>query len=127
MDIQSFILGMSAVLVIALVIGSFFAVVKVIKISKEFREIQIWVSHEFENLRKEGEQSTFGTNQQIQEVYRTMDSRFDKQYEKIMKELNPNKAFLSLIGKMPKETDAGSTDNETYKSAKRIMDKLDKQ
>lgn len=103
MEIQSFILGMSAMLVIALVIGSVFAVVKVIKISKKFNEIQIWVNHEFQNFRKENELAMFGTNQQIQEVYRTIDSRCDKLYEKILKEQNPKNRILQLITNKSKD------------------------
>jgi len=127
MDIQSFILGMGAVLVIALVIGSIFAVVKVIKISKEFRETQTWISQEFENEKKEREKEKIIIGGQLNDVYRTIDSRLDKQYEKILKEVSPNKAFLQLISSKPstKEFEVEAADNDTLKSAKRIIDKLD--
>jgi hypothetical protein len=125
MDIQSFILGMSAVLLIALVIGSIFAVVKVIKIGKEFREVQIWINQEFENEKKEREKEKIIVGGQLNEVYRTIDSRIDKQYEKILKEVSSNKAFLQMIGKSPTEYESSSVDNDPAKSIKRIMDKLD--
>lgn len=88
MDVQSFILGMGAVLVIAFAIGSVFAVVKVIKISKEFRETQIWISQEFEKGKDREREEKMIVGNQLQEVYRTIDSRFDKFYEKISKEMN---------------------------------------
>jgi hypothetical protein len=124
MDIQSFILGMGAMLVVAFAIGSVFAVVKVIKFGKEFREIQIWISQEFENEKKEREKEKIIVGGQLQEVYRTIDSRLDKQYEKILKEVSPNKSFLQLISGKSSPGDE-SVDNDTLKSAKRIMDKLD--
>lgn len=96
MDIQSFILGMGAMLVLAFAIGSIFAVVKVIKLGKNFREVQIWISQEFEK-----EKMIVGN--QFQEVYRTIDSRFDKQYEKIMKEVIPKNRILQLMNNKTEE------------------------
>lgn len=125
MDIQSFILGMGAMLVIAFAIGSIFAVVKVIKIGKEFREVQIWVNQEFEKVKECERQEKMIVGNQFQEVYRTLDSRFDKQYEKILKEVSPNKAFLNIISSKPSKKDEDDGDYDPIKGAKRIMDKLE--
>jgi hypothetical protein len=105
MDIQSFILGVGVMLVIALVIGSVFSVVKVIKLGKEFRDVQVWINQEFENQKKVGEQQIMIVNNQINEVYRTIDSRCDKLYEKILKEQNPKNRILQLIKNESKNED----------------------
>lgn len=125
MEIQSFILGMGAMLVVAFAIGSVFAVVKVIKFGKEFREVQIWINQELEKVQDRERQEKMIIGNQFQEVYRTIDSRLDKQHEKILKEVDPNKEFLQLItGRKPIHGDE-SVENDTLKSARRIMDKLD--
>jgi len=105
MDIQSFILGMGAVLVIAVAIGSVFAVIKVIKIGEEFREIQLWINQEFEKGKDRERQEKMIIGNQFQEVYRTLDSRCDKLYEKILKEQNPKNRILQLIKNESKNED----------------------
>ena len=77
------------------------------------------------NKLKEREKEKMIVGNQLQEVYRTLDSRFDKQYEKILKEVSPNKAFLNLITGRSKEHEGEAIDNDTLKNAKRIMDKID--
>ena len=125
MDIQSFILGMGAMLVVALVIGSVFPVVKVIKFGKEFREVQIWTTHEFENVKKDIEKREQRLYRRTDDIEKMIDSRCDKLYDKILKDVSPNKAFLRTISIPPKKLESESVDYDPLKGAKRIMDKLD--
>lgn len=121
MDIQltSFILGIVSVLVIAVSIVSVYAMVKVMKFKSAHSGLSIWVSQEFESLKKD-------IDHKIGNTYRDMDSRFDKQYRKIIKEVIPNKTFLQTISNYKPPVDDGEpAEYDQLKAAKRIMDKLD--
>lgn len=71
MDILSFILGMSVVVVIAVAVVAVMAFVKVKKHNKEIDELQQVLGREIDNQNREREND-------IQNVYRTLDSRLDK-------------------------------------------------
>jgi hypothetical protein len=102
MEIQlaSFILGICSVLVITMGIISVYVVVKVMRLKDDYKNLSIWVSQEFENLRKERDVHENDTNKAI-------DSRCDKLYEKIMKDKYPLKM---MIGRHPE------LDNDEFKS-----------
>lgn len=126
METQSFILGMSAAVVIALVIGSVVALVKVLKISKNFNDVQIWISHEFENVKKDMDKREQQLYRRCDDIEKLIESRSDKLYDKVMKEIRPNKQFLGSISSYPRQTEAPDMEDDTiYTGAKRIMDKLD--
>ena len=110
---------------VALVIGSVFAVVKVIKFAKEFREVQIWTTHEFENVKKDIEKREQQLYRRTDDIEKMIDSRCDKLYDKILKDVSPNKVFLRTISMPPKKLESESVDYDPLKGAKRIMDKLD--
>ena len=76
MDILSFILGMSIVVVIAVAVVAVIAFVKVNKLNKEIERIHTTMGMEFENQNRERERD-------ITEVYRTLDSRLDKLESKL--------------------------------------------
>jgi hypothetical protein len=76
MDILSFILGMSIVVVIAVAVVAVIAFVKVNKTNKEIETIHTIMGNESERLHREREEA-------IQNVYRTLDSRLDKLESKI--------------------------------------------
>ena len=76
MDILSFILGMSIVVVIAVAVVAVIAFVKVNKTNKEIETIHTIMGNEFDRVGREREES-------IQNVYRTLDSRLDKLESKI--------------------------------------------
>jgi hypothetical protein len=77
MDILSFILGMSMVVVVAVAIVAVIAFVKVNKLSKEIETIHTVMGHEIETQNRERENV-------INDVYRTLDSRLDKLESKII-------------------------------------------
>jgi len=77
MDILSFILGMSMVVVIAVAIVAVIAFVKVNKLSKEIETIHTVMGLEIETQNRERENV-------INDVYRTLDSRLDKLESKIV-------------------------------------------
>ena len=76
MDILSFILGMSLVVVIAVAVVAVMAFVKVKKHNKEIETIHTIMGNEFDSVRREREND-------IQNVYRVLDSRLDKLESKI--------------------------------------------
>ena len=76
MDILSFILGMSMVVVIAVAVVAVMAFVRVNKLNKEIEIIHTVMGNEIETQNREREKD-------ITEVYRTMDSRLDKLESKI--------------------------------------------
>jgi hypothetical protein len=94
MDIQSFILGMCAVLVIALVIGSVVALVKVIKLKKL---VELSTSNTLKLIEDAGNETITminelhteidGVHREINEVRREMDSRYDKLKSTFSKEI----------------------------------------
>ena len=71
MDILSFILGMSIVVVIAMTIVAVIAFVKVNKLNKEIERIHTTMGMEFENQNRE-------RKRELTNVYSTIDSRLDK-------------------------------------------------
>jgi len=77
MDILSFILGMSMVVVVAVAIVAVIAFVKVNKLSKEIETIHTVMGLEIETQNRERENV-------INDVYRTLDSRLDKLESKIV-------------------------------------------
>jgi hypothetical protein len=76
MDILSFILGMSMVVVIAVAIVAVMAFVRVNKLNKEIEIIHTVMGNEIQTQNREREKD-------ITEVYRTIDSRLDKLESKI--------------------------------------------
>jgi cell division protein ZapA (FtsZ GTPase activity inhibitor) len=76
MDILSFILGMSMVVVIAVAVVAVMAFVRVNKLNKEIEIIHTVMGNEIETQNREREKD-------ITEVYRTIDSRLDKLESKI--------------------------------------------
>ncbi len=71
MDILSFILGMSVVVVIAVAVVAVIAFVKVRKHNKEIDEIHQIIGREIDVQNRERETI-------VQDIYRTLDSRLDK-------------------------------------------------
>ena len=77
MDILSFILGMSVVVVIAVAVVAVMAFVKVKKHHKEIEEVQQCLGREIEIQNRERENA-------INDVYRALDSRLDKLESKLI-------------------------------------------
>jgi len=122
-DLQSFILGMGLVMLIALVVGIVVALVKVIKLRKDFDNYGFGFQQQIDNIIKERGFQYEDTARKIGDVYKDMDSRLDKQYTKIIKEVIPNKTFLQTISNY--KPDKGEPlEYDQLKEAKRIMDKL---
>ncbi len=71
MDILSFILGMSIVVVIAVAVVAVVAFVRVNRHNKDIEELHQILGREIDNQNREREND-------IQNVYRTLDSRLDK-------------------------------------------------
>ena len=71
MDILSFILGMSVVVVIAVAVVAVMAFVKVRKHNKEIETIHTIISNEFERSNRERDII-------VNDINRTIDSRLDK-------------------------------------------------
>ena len=86
MDVQSFILGMCAVLVIALVIGSVVALVKVIKLQKNFDETSNGTFKLIEDEKKEIVTMINEIHHRIDGVSKEIDSKYDKLQAKFSKE-----------------------------------------
>lgn len=76
MDIQSFLLGMGAVLLIVSAVGGVVALVKVGKLKKTVTDNEHMRDGHFQHV-----------NTQFTDVYRTMDSRFDKLENKFSNKL----------------------------------------
>ena len=76
MDILSFILGMSMVVVIAVAVVAVIAFVRVRKHNKEIELVHTIMSTEFERTNRERERD-------ITSVYSTLDSRLDKLESKL--------------------------------------------
>jgi Na+-transporting NADH:ubiquinone oxidoreductase subunit NqrC len=77
MDILSFILGMSIVVVIAVAVVAVMAFVKVSKHNKEIDNLHQILGRELDNQTRE-------RNEVVQEIFRTMDSRLDKLESKLV-------------------------------------------
>jgi cell division protein FtsL len=76
MDILSFILGMSIVVVIAVAVVAVIAFVKVNKTNKEIETIHTIIGREVETLNRSREDD-------VRNLYSTLDSRLDKLESKI--------------------------------------------
>lgn len=123
-DLQSFILGMGLVMLIALVVGIVVALVKVIKLRKDFDNYGFGFQQQIDNTHKAIDVKVNEINHQFENLYKDMDSRLDKQYSKIIKEVIPNKTFLQTISNY-KPDNGAPVEYDQLKEAKRIMDKLD--
>ena len=77
MDILSFILGMSIVVVIAVAVVAVMAFVKVSKHNKEIDNLHQILGRELDNQTRE-------RNEVVNEIFRTMDSRLDKLESKLV-------------------------------------------
>ena len=77
MDILSFILGMSIVVVIAVAVVAVMAFVKVSKHNKEIDNLHQVLGRELDNQTRE-------RNEVVNEIFRTMDSRLDKLESKLV-------------------------------------------
>jgi len=114
---------MGLVMLIALVVGIVVALVKVIKLRKDFDNYGFGFQQQIDNIIKERGFQYEDTARKIGDVYKDMDSRLDKQYAKIIKEVIPNKTFLQTISNY--KPDKGEPlEYDQLKEAKRIMDKL---
>ena len=82
MDLLSFVLGMSIVVVIAVAIVAVISFVKVNKHNKEIEDIHQVIGRELEIVNqvisRELENQTRERDQIVQDIYRTLDSRLDK-------------------------------------------------
>ena len=76
MDILSFILGMSIVVVIAVAVVAVIAFVKVNKTNKEIETIHTVIGNEVERMNRNREDD-------VRNLYSTLDSRLDKLESKI--------------------------------------------
>ena len=76
MDLISFILGMSIVVVIAVAVVAVMAFVRVNKQKKEIGMIEQYLAREIENQLRDRDRI-------VDDVYRTMDSRLDKLESKL--------------------------------------------
>ena len=77
MDILSFILGISIVVVTAVAIVAVIAFVKVNRHNKEINNLHQILGRELDNQTRE-------RNEIVQEIFRTMDSRLDKLESKLV-------------------------------------------
>lgn len=101
MDIQitSFILGMYTVLMVALVSGSVYAIVKVIKLRRELEETHMAFNNEIERVTKDREDEMASVYGLIDNTTKSIDSRYDKLYEKIMKYQTPKNRVFEMADK----------------------------
>ena len=88
MEIQSFILGMSTVLVIASVIVGVVAFFKVIKLKKNAEGDIEGIHQTIENILSEHENDKKEIYQSIDDTNKEIDSRCDKLQAKISKEID---------------------------------------
>ena len=76
MDLVSFILGMSIVVVIAMAVVAVITFVRVNKQEEKIKQIEQFLTREIENQMRDRDRI-------IDDVYRTMDSRLDKLESKL--------------------------------------------
>ena len=76
MDLISFILGMSIVVVIAVAVVAVMAFVRVNKQKKEIEMIEQYLAREIENQLRDRDRI-------VDDIYRTIDSRLDKLESKL--------------------------------------------
>ena len=96
-DIQSLILGMGLVLVIAFAIGGVVALVKVIRLERNSNNIGFGTQQQIDGLHTHLNTKMNEIQNQFGGVYKDMDSRIDKIYNKIMQETNPKHRILNMI------------------------------
>jgi peptidoglycan hydrolase CwlO-like protein len=87
MEIQSFILGMGAVLVIIAVVVGVVAFFKVIKLERKLNEKESDIYRTIDNNRKDVDSMVTQLNTQIDKVYGEIDSRYDKLKSVFSKEI----------------------------------------
>lgn len=87
METLSFILGVASVVIIAVSIVTVYATVKVSKLSKELEQTQLSSSRDMERVYREMHELINDSNRRIieaeQNMFRQMDSRFDKLENKL--------------------------------------------
>ena len=87
MDILSFILGMSVVVVIALAVVAVIGLVRVNRVKSQINNIAQYTEKENENIYRNMSEQFNNMHQEfrtdIDNIYRTIDSRFDKLENKI--------------------------------------------
>jgi hypothetical protein len=96
-DLLSLILGMGLVLVIAFAIGGVVALVKVMRLERNSNNIDIGTQQQLDDIIKTVGAEIGEIDHKIQNLYRDMDSRFDKFYSKIIQETNPKQRILNMI------------------------------
>ena len=96
-DLLSLILGMGLVLVIAFAIGGVVALIKVTRLERNSNNIGIGTQQQLDNIYRHIDDKTTEIEHQFGNLYKDMDSRFDKMYNKIMQETNPKDRILSMI------------------------------
>ena len=90
MDILSFILGMSIVVVIAVAVVAVIAFVKVNKTNKEIETIHTIIGNEVERMNRNREDD-------VRNLYSTLDSRLDKLESKTTEKANSINERISLL------------------------------
>jgi len=84
MDILSFILGMSIVVVIAVAVVAVMAFVKVSRTNKEINNLQLNIDDLHRVIGHEIEIQNRERDNIVNDIYRTIDSRLDKLESKLM-------------------------------------------
>ncbi len=84
MDILSFILGMSIVVVIAVAVVAVMAFVKVSRTNKEINNLQLNIDELHRVIGQEIDNQNRERDTITNDVYRTIDSRLDKLESKLM-------------------------------------------
>ena len=85
MDILSFILGMSIVVVIAVAVVAVMAFVKVNKTNKEINNLQLNIDELHRTIAVEIENQNRERGALANDIYRTIDSRLDRLESKLIK------------------------------------------
>ena len=93
MDILSFILGMSVVVVIAVAVVAVMAFVKVNKTNKEINNLQLSIDDLHRVIGQEVDNQNRERDTIVNDIYRTIDSRLDKLESKFSKK---DKIYESL-------------------------------
>ena len=78
MDITSFILGISSVIVVALVTGVVMGLVKIKELIRYQRDLGSSIDNNAQNVYNELTSMTDNNNRRWEENYRSLDSRLDK-------------------------------------------------
>lgn len=78
MDITSFILGISSVIVVALVTGVVIGLIKIRQLIRYQRDLDTIIDNNSQNVYSELTAITDNNNRRWEEHYRSLDSRLDK-------------------------------------------------